>query len=506
MDRDMAHRDDRGEHRQSASLAELDERHRDHALERFAVLRPHLEDGLPLAEAAAQAAVPARTARRWRDRYRRDGLIGLADSQRSDRGVRRTRRELVALIEGLALRRPVPPVAHVHRETTAVARRSGWPAPSYATVYAVVRAMDPGLLALAHDGPARYRERFELVYRRECEAPNAVWQADHTQLDLLVLDATGAPARPWLTVIEDDHSRAIVGYTVGLAAPSALNTALALRQAIWRKTDPAWPMCGIPEVLYSDHGSDFTSRHLEQVCAELHVRLIHSTAGVPQGRGKLERLFGTINTELLSGLPGQLPPGSSRPVIQPALSLAQLDERLGRFIVEVYNQRVHSETKQPPIARWSAGGWLPRMPDSLEQLDLLLLTVARPRKVHRDGIRFEGYRYLDLTLAAYVGERVTIRYDPRDLGEIRVFHHDRFLCRAICPELAEHTLSLKDLQAARNARRRALRAAIQQRRAHADALLTPALDPTPLAGPGPAAEHDDHPTRPRLRLRLYRAQ
>jgi putative transposase len=503
MDRGMPHHD-RGEDGRLGSLAELDERRRGRALERFAVLRPHLEDGVSLCEAAARAAVPVRTARRWRERYRGGGLIALAGGPRSDRGVRRTRGELVALIEGLALRRPATPVAHIHRETTAVAPRNGWSAPSYATVYAIVRALDPGLVALAHDGPARYRERFELVYRRESDAPNAVWQADHTQLDVLVLDTSGAPARPWLTVIEDDHSRAVVGYTLGLAAPSAINTALALRQAIWRKSDPAWPMCGIPEVLYSDHGSDFTSRHLDQVCAELHVRLIHSTAGVPQGRGKLERLFGTINTELLPGLPGQLPPGSSRPVIPPSLSLAQLDERLGRFLVEVYNQRQHSETKQPPTARWSSGGWLPRMPDSLEQLDLLLLTVARPRKVHRDGIRFEGHRYLDLTLAAYVGERVTIRYDPRDLGEIRVFHHNRFLCRAICPELAEHTISLKDLQAARNARRRALRAGIQQRRAHADALLAPALDAVQRLDEPPAAEPDDHSTQPRLRL--YRAQ
>jgi putative transposase len=28
--------------------------------------------------------------------------------------------------------------------------------------------------------------------------------------------------------------------------------------------------------------------------------------------------------------------------------------------------------------------------------------------VHRDGIRFQALRYLDLTLAAYVGEPVTI--------------------------------------------------------------------------------------------------
>jgi putative transposase len=94
------------------------------------------------------------------------------------------------------------------------------------------------------------------------------------------------------------------------------------------------------------------------------------------------------------------------------------------------------------------------MPESLEALDLLLLTVATPRKVHRDGIRCHGLRYLDLTLAAYVGEQVTVRYDPRDLAEIRVFHQGRFLCRAVSAELAASTISLKDLQAARNRRRR----------------------------------------------------
>jgi putative transposase len=71
------------------------------------------------------------------------------------------------------------------------------------------------------------------------------------------------------------------------------------------------------------------------------------------------------------------------------------------------------------------------MPDSLEQLDLLLLTVAKPRKIHPDGIHFQGLRYLDPVLAAYVGDTVIIRYDPRDMAEIRVFTGTGFLCRAI---------------------------------------------------------------------------
>ena len=47
-----------------------------------------------------------------------------------------------------------------------------------------------------------------------------------------------------MTVVLDDHSRAVPGYTVTVGAPSAINTSLALRQAIWTKADPAWPMSG----------------------------------------------------------------------------------------------------------------------------------------------------------------------------------------------------------------------------------------------------------------------
>ena len=67
------------------------------------------------------------------------------------------------------------------------------------------------------------------------------------------------------------------------------------------------------------------------------------------------------------------------------------------------------------------------MPARPEELDLLLLTVAHQRIVHRDGIHFNGLRYLDLTLSAFVGETVTIRYDPRDMAEIRIWHQDTFL-------------------------------------------------------------------------------
>src|SRR5713226_7566556 len=82
----------------------------------------------------------------------------------------------------------------------------------------------------------RRRQRAqELLYRREATRSNEIWQADHTPLDLWVLDERGRAARPWFTVVLDDYSRAVAGYALSLHAPSSIQTALALRQAIWRK-------------------------------------------------------------------------------------------------------------------------------------------------------------------------------------------------------------------------------------------------------------------------------
>jgi putative transposase len=114
---------------------------------------------------------------------------------------------------------------------------------------------------------------------------------------------------------------------------------------------------------------------------------------------------------------------------------------------------------------------LPRMPDSIERLDLLLIHEVRTRKVRTDGIHFHTFRYLSLTLAAYVGEEVTIRFDPRDMGEIRVFYRDRFLCRAISADLAGQTVPLREIVNARKRRREQLRVIVKDRLKTVDTLL-----------------------------------
>jgi len=259
------------------------------------------------------AGVPLRSGPRWLARYRAAGLGGLTRAQRADTGQRKLSAELVQVIEGLALRQPRPAIAAMHRRVTALAPQHHWPPPSYGRVYGMVRQLSPAMVTLAPDRPAALRDRYELIYRHRAEGPNALWQADHTRLDLLGLDAHGAAVRPWLPIIVDDYARAVAGDTLFLEAPTTRQTALALRQAMWRKQQAAWPVCGIPDVLDVDHGSDFTSTPLAQVAADLHFHLVFASVGRPQGRGNVARLFGPLHTEGLAALPGSLRQGPPHP-------------------------------------------------------------------------------------------------------------------------------------------------------------------------------------------------
>jgi putative transposase len=112
------------------ALAAFTEEERQEAMVRFAVLRPHLNDGISLSEAARDAGVPLRSVQRWLARYRAAGVVGLVRAKRSDMGNRKLPAELVDLIEGMALRKPRPSVAAIHRKMAALATKHNWTPPS----------------------------------------------------------------------------------------------------------------------------------------------------------------------------------------------------------------------------------------------------------------------------------------------------------------------------------------------------------------------------------------
>ena len=132
-------------------------------------------------------------------------MAGLGRKKRTDNGRHREiSAKLKEVIEGLALQKPPLPVASICRQVRRLAQDLGEEPPSYWVVYRIAAALPADLVTLAHEGTKAYSNIFELVHRREADRPNAVWQADHTPLDILLIRPDGAAAKPWLTTVIDE--------------------------------------------------------------------------------------------------------------------------------------------------------------------------------------------------------------------------------------------------------------------------------------------------------------
>lgn len=452
---------------------------------------------------AKASNVDVRTARRWLRALDTKGFAGLLRAKRSNLGHSAVCPELKGLIEGLFLQSPPMPGTTIHRKIQEVCKTQNWKVPSYSGVHRILASLEPAIVTLAQEGRKAYTERFDIVLIREADFANDIWQADHKELDVTVLDPNGKPFRPWLTAVIDDYSRAVPGYYIGIEAPSILRTALAFRQAIWKKTDPQWLVCGLPGEFYVDHGSDFTSRHLEQVSADLKVGLSFSLVGEPRGRGKIERFFRSVNQLLCSGLPGYLVPrtGDERPL----LKLEEFQKVFQDWLIQDYMHREHSETGMTPFNKWNSNSFMPRLPESAQELDLLLLTVKKKRSVRTDGIHFESMRYTEPALSAITGHDVVIRYDPRDLSEIKVYWHEEYFCTATCEELTGKKRTIKEIATARNRRRKALEREISARSDLVKLYMQSAGNGEIDEGDEPSASSGDKVQRPNpTRLKVFK--
>ncbi|RFA03019.1 transposase, partial [Mycobacterium tuberculosis] len=233
--------------------------------------------------------------------------------------------------------------------------------------------------------------------RFEAEHPNALWTGDvlhGIRIDL---------RKTYLFAFLDDHSRLVPGYRWG-HAEDTVRLAAALR--------PALASRGVPNAVYVDNGSPYVDAWLLRACAKLGVRLVHSTPGRPQGRGKIERFFRTVREQFLVEITGE-PDVVGRHYVA---DLAELNRLFTAWVETVYHRSVHSETGQTPLARWSAGGPIP-LP-APETLTEAFLWEEHRRVTKTATVSLHGNRYeID---PALVGRKVELVFDPFDLTRIEV--------------------------------------------------------------------------------------
>jgi hypothetical protein len=231
--------------------------------------------------------------------------------------------------------------------------------------------------------PAVDRRKFE------AELPNDIWQSDVMHGPAVLVD--GRRRKAYLIAFIDDHSR-LVPYAAFCLSENLEAFLDAFEQALLRR--------GLPRKLYVDNGSAYRSRHLEHICAQLAIAMIHAKAYQPQGKGKIERFFRTVRMQFLPTLPADTP--------LDALNCAWQTWLNG------YHQRRHSATGVSPWQRFA--DHMQCLRTAPENLKDYFRIVARRRVAKDRSVTLEGRLYeAPVTL---IGKRIDLLYHKSNFKRV----------------------------------------------------------------------------------------
>lgn len=271
------------------------------------------------------------------------------------------------------------------------------------------------------------------------ERPNTRWQADSQEVPVWVRPDNGtAPFKPWQVTFVDEATRMVMATILLPGPPGGEDAVAALAAAVrgFRTADGTF-VGGIPQTIKWDNGTEFINQTVTAACLRLNIAPFPAAPYSPWQKGKIERWHRTIQTELYSHLPGASDGPRSfqgtewwRGADTNLLPFSALVLKMQDWVVEYNTERVHSAIGCTPLTAWKAKATNVAQA-APQQLFPLMLRASSKRTVSKDGIRFEGRRYLAAGLAKYRGRKVDIRLLPLDGDTIYVFDGDDFICEAV---------------------------------------------------------------------------
>lgn len=191
--------------------------------------------------------------------------------------------------------------------------------------------------------------------------------------------------------------------------------------------DSALPKSWLPEIAYCDNGAPYSSHHLQRICGRLGINLSHTRPYKPQGRGKLERFFSSVQNSFLPEMETMLK--------ERTMSVGEINEYFFIWVRQHYHEKVHSATKQKPMLSFEEDHYPLRQVDLATLVDAFL--VEEQRTVDKTGVfRLLGSEYqAPLELAR---SKISVRYDPFEPDTVQVYRGNQRYSDAYLLEVPEH--------------------------------------------------------------------
>ncbi|OJU25460.1 MAG: hypothetical protein BGN91_04590 [Nitrobacter sp. 62-13] len=245
--------------------------------------------------------------------------------------------------------------------------------------------------------------------------------------------------RMWICAAIDCATRCILGMRLARTASSG-NAIAVLRMIVSDKSGYAsavgaitpWDMHLSPEAIASDSGTSFIADVTQAAIIDLTGAPKIPPIGLPHLRSRVERLFGTVHTALISRFHGRtfentVALGDYEPGPMANLNVDELAWVMVRFVVDAYHNMPHAglggETPRNAWLRLTKLFHVNEPPDRNKMRAIFGIRIKR--KIRAGGIWVLGLNYNSENLETHrrrVGDgvEVEVRVDAEDIGAISV--------------------------------------------------------------------------------------
>lgn len=383
---------------------------------------------------------------RWERKYEQEGLAGLAWHYGKTANRTKLTEIMQEFIQAMICEHNRVSIPKIMAAMKARKAKAGWqdalPSEHVVRKYAKRWWRENQVMLLSMHNPDDWRSQFQFAVgsaSANVERLNQLWESDATPGDIMLNEGRHTV----IGMIDVWSRRAKV-----LVVPSSKAIAIA---ALLRRCLLDW---GVPEVLRTDNGTDFTARHMTRVLDSLEIEQDLCTPFTPEQKPHIERFFHTFSHGIVELLPGYIGHSVAErkaiegrksfaerlmkkgSIVDVKLSAGEFQKVCDRWTESVYHQDPHSslDGKRPAEMVRS---WMEPVKRITEEraLDVLLSPAPKGggiRTVGKKGIDAIRRRYFNTALISYEGEQVQVQIDYSDVGKAYVFsEHGDYICTAV---------------------------------------------------------------------------
>lgn len=346
--------------------------------DKYSIIEPFLKKEKKLKELSSEHDIPYSTLKRWIKIYKEFGVKGLSKKTRSDKdSFRKADDETMDYIVKEHKKNPNINITSLYNNYLNAFKTKKMTKLSYNTIYRIAINLDP------------FSQKYVNENLTNIKKPNNIYRISTEKFHIKNLNENDGVAT--ISIIYDVYDDSILNYKIYIGEAKEEDYLVFIRSTMIKNRLKDYIIK--PKNIFIDNYKIINKQKHFEILKELNINI----NGNSEKNKEITKFVRFLEKDIINIFKEE------------SLSINYLNCNLEKYICNSVFKKIPESNKLFDI----------------NKLDYLL--EATERKIQNYGIRLKNNLYSNEMLKVYIGEIVTLRYNPLDLSVLKVYKNNKYL-------------------------------------------------------------------------------